>query len=108
MKRLSRIVVVALLVVALFPGTVAAQQRLVIVGTVQWVTTNRVQMMSDAGISVSIDVSRMSQTSYTSLRNGDRLRVVGVVTPDRVRLIAESLEPAEPGGGIWTTFPQTS
>jgi hypothetical protein len=106
MKCLSRIVVAAMLVVAVPAGTAVAQQRLVIVGAVQWVTTNRVQMMTDAGVSVSIDVSRVGQTEYTSLRSGDRLRVIGVVSEDRNRLIAESLEPVGPGGGIWSSFPQ--
>jgi len=106
MKPLSRIVVAAMLAAGLAPELACAQQRLVIVGTVQWVTTNRVQVMSDAGVSVSIDVSRMDQTAYTALRGGDRVRVVGVVSPDRNRLIADTLEPAEQGGGYWMNFPQ--
>jgi hypothetical protein len=108
MKRLSRIIVVAMLAAGLAPSSAVAQQRLVVMGAVQWVTSNRVQLMTDAGVSVSIDVSRLGQTEYTSLRNGDRLRVVGVVSPDRTRLIAESLEPAEAGGGMWSAFPQAS
>ena len=106
MKYLSRIIVGAMLAVALPWGIAHAQQRLVIVGWVQWVTTNRVQVMSDPGVSVSIDVSQLPQTSYTSLRSGERVRVIGVVAPDRTRLIADSIEPAEAGGGIWSTFPQ--
>jgi hypothetical protein len=108
MTALSRIIATAALAVALACTTAEAQQRLVIVGAVQWVTSNRVQMMTDAGVSVSIDVSRLGQSEYTSLRSGDRLRVIGVVSPDRTRLIAESIEGAEPGGGVWTWFPQAS
>ena len=106
MKRLSRVAVAVLLAAGLLPEAGAAQQRLVVVGMVQWVSTNRVQVMSDAGVSVSIDVSRMDQNAYSSLRGGDRLRIIGVVSSDRSRLIAESLEPAEAGGGSWAAFPQ--
>jgi hypothetical protein len=97
-----------MLAVVLASGTATAQQRLVVTGAVQWTSTNRVQMMTDAGVSVSVDVSQLGQSVYTSLRSGDRLRVVGVVSPDRTRLIAESIEPAEPGGGFWNLFPQAS
>jgi hypothetical protein len=31
----------------------------------------------------------MDQSAYTSLRGGDRLRIIGVVSPDRTRLIAK-------------------
>lgn len=106
MQRLSQIAVALMLVAGLLPELVSAQQRLVVVGMVQWVSTSRIQVMSDAGVSVSIDVSRMDQSAYTSLRGGDRLRIIGVVSPDRTRLIAESLEPAEAGGGSWSAFPQ--
>ena len=106
MKRLFRIVVAAALACGLVPDLTQAQQRLVIEGTVQWVTSARIQIMSDAGISVSIDVSRMDQSSYTSLRGGERVKVTGVVSPDRTRLIADSLEPAEAAGGYWSSFPQ--
>jgi hypothetical protein len=107
MRALSRVIVAVLLALSLGPEPALAQQRLVIVGVVQWVTTNRVQLMSDAGVSVSIDVSRLDQGSYTGLRGGDRVRVIGVVSADRARLVAESLEPAEAGGGFWNVFPQT-
>ena len=108
MTRASGIVVAVVMVVALAGGFAAAQQRLVLVGAVQWTSTNRVQMMTDQGVSVSIDVSRIDQSVYTSLRTGDRLRVVGYVSSDRTRLIAESMEPAEAGGGVWSVFPQAS
>jgi hypothetical protein len=106
MTRPSRIMAAVLLAVGLASGTAGAQQRLVVVGVVQWTSTSRVQMMTDAGVSVSIDVSGLDQSVYTALRAGDRLRVVGVVAPDRTRLIAETIEPTGPGGGFWGLFPQ--
>jgi hypothetical protein len=62
--------------------------------------------MADANVSVSIDVSRLPTSAYPALRGGDRVRVIGYVSPDRSRLIAESIEPADPGGGYWNLFPQ--
>jgi hypothetical protein len=106
MTRPSPIAVLLILIVGLSSGVALAQQRLVLVGAVQWTSTNRVQMMTDAGVSVSIDVSRVDQTAYTSLRSGDRVRVIGYVSPDRTRLVAESLEPAGPGSDYWGQFPQ--
>jgi len=105
-QRLVWIIAGVALAVGLQLGTVAAQQRVVVSGTVQWATSNRIQVMADANVSVSVDVSRLVQGSYPLLRGGERVRVVGVVAPDRSRLVAESVEPGEPGGGYWGLFPQ--
>jgi hypothetical protein len=105
MTRLSGIVVAALLTVGSFHGTAAAQQRYALFGMVQWASGNRVQMMADGGMSVSIDVSRLDQSAYTSLRGGERIRVVGYTSPDRTRVIAESLEVGDASSGFWQ-FPQ--
>jgi hypothetical protein len=107
MTRPACIIVVALLTVGLFQATAAAQQRYALFGMVQWASGNRVQMMADNGMSVSIDVSRLDQSAYTSLRGGERIRVVGYTSPDRTRVIAESLEIGDASSGFWT-FPQTS
>jgi hypothetical protein len=107
MKRLPRVLVAALLTVGLFHGAAAAQQRFTVFGMVQWTGANRVQMMTDGGASVNIDVSRVDQAAYAGLRGGDRIRVVGYMSPDRTRVIAESLEVGDASSGYWT-FPQTS
>ena len=96
----------SLLAVALDYGVAGAQQRVVVTGTVQWATSTRIQVMTDAQVSVSIDVSRLPQGSYPLLRTGDRVNVVGVVSPDRSRLVAESVELGTPGGGVWNLFPE--
>jgi hypothetical protein len=105
-QRLVWIIAGATLAVGLQLGTVAAQQRIVVSGTVQWATSNRIQMMTDASISVSVDVLSLPQGSYPSLRGGERVRVVGVVAPERNRLLAESVELGEAGGAYWNLFPQ--
>ena len=62
--------------------------------------------MSGANVSVSIDVSRLQSNEYGPLRGGERVRVIGFVSQDRRRLIAESVETAETGGGYWNLFSQ--
>jgi hypothetical protein len=103
MTRVSCIIAAVMLCSGLAWGIAAAQQRVMVIGTVQWTSTNRVQMMTDGGVSVSIDVSQLNQTDYTSVRSGNRLRVTGYVAPDRTRLIADSMEP-----DVWSGFPQAS
>jgi len=100
MRRLSRITAVVVLTIGLVSGTAEAQRYLV-TGGVQWTSANQLQVWSDAGGSVRIDVSRLDQTQYTSLRPGDRVRVVGYLAQNPARLVAESLEL-----DTWS-FPQT-
>ena len=100
MARVSRITVAVVLTLGLVSGTADAQQRLLVVGGVQWTTGNTLQVWSDAGGSVRIDVSRIDQSSYTSLRTGDRVRIVGYLAQGPARIVAESLEI-----DTWT-FPQ--
>jgi len=106
LRRLLAFIAGLALACALDHGTATAQQRLLVIGTVQWVTASRMQVMTDASVSVSVDLSRLDQGSYPSLRPGDRVNVVGVVSPERNRLIAESIEAGAPGGGYWNLFPE--
>ena len=107
MTRRFTFIIVTMLAVSLVPSIADAQQRLVIVGMVQWTTSNRIQLITDGGQSLSIDVSQLDQGSYSTLRGGERVRVVGYVAAERNRLIAESLEIGDSSPGYWT-FPQTS
>jgi hypothetical protein len=75
----------ALLLVAAPAG---AQQAFNFTGTVQWASSTGVQVMADNGASVPLDLDRVDQTSYTSLRGGDRVRVYGYLAPDRKRVVA--------------------
>ena len=107
MTRRFTFIIVMMLAVGLVPSIADAQQRLVIVGMVQWTTSNRIQLITDGGQSLSVDVSQLDQGSYSTLRGGERVRVVGYVAAERNRLIAESLEIGDSSPGYWT-FPQTS
>ena len=91
MSRASRLLAAVMLVSALAASAADAQPRVLVIGTVQWTTSNRLQVFADTGVAVNVDVSRLDQSSYTSLRAGDRVRIIGVFSPDR-RVMAESIE----------------
>ena len=42
------------------------------------------------GGAFDVDISKVDQSSYKFLKSGDRVTVVGVVTPDGNKLIASS------------------
>src|SRR5262245_22750729 len=79
----------AALVLGLLPSSVAGQERVVITGSVQWIDGSRMEVMADSGYSISVNLTQVDQSSYNTLSPGDRVRVVGVVSPDRSQLIAE-------------------
>ena len=68
-----------------------AQERIVVRGVVQWVAGTRLVMVADNGVSLRVDLMRADQTSYAGLHAGDRIVVVGTVSPERDRLLAESI-----------------
>ena len=89
--------------------SVSAQERIVVQGVVQWVAGTQMVMYADTGVSVRVDLLRVDQRSYSGLRGGDRIVVVGTVAPERNRLIAESITSGD--GTIpmdsWRMFPQS-
>ena len=87
--RYARFLMVAALVLGLLPGPLSGQERLVITGSVQWIDGEKMQVMADNGYSIRVDLERVDQSSYNTLSPGDRVRVVGFVTPDRSELVAE-------------------
>lgn len=97
---------VLLLVIGL--SSAGAQERIVVRGAVQWVAGTQMVMLADTGVSLRVDLMRADQTSYTGLRAGDRIVVVGTVAPERNRLLAESITSGE--GTVpmdaWRMFPQ--
>jgi len=68
-----------------------AQEQIRISGTVQWSGAGRMQVMSDAGGSVAVDLREAGQESYRGLRVGERVIVDGVVTTDRRRVVAHDI-----------------
>ena len=83
--------------VVLFLGLASlatAQEVRTFTGRVIWVEANTMAFAPDIGGSFDVDISKLDQTSYEFLKSGDRVTVVGVVTPDGQKLIASSITPA--------------
>jgi len=107
-RVMRSVVVTGLLLLVVVICSAGAQERIVVQGVVQWVAGTRMVMWADAGVSLRVDLMRADQRSYTSLRAGDRIVVVGTVAPERDRLLAESITS---GAGTipqdsWRAFPQ--
>jgi hypothetical protein len=79
----------------LIAGPAEAQQAFSFTGTVQWASATSMQVMADNGATVSLDLSRADQTSYTSLRGGDRVRVYGYLSADRRQVVAVDIRREE-------------
>ena len=85
-------VLVVCAVACLFGLTASdAQERMRISGTVQWSGAGRMQLMSDAGGTVTVDLREADQESYRGLRVGQRVIVDGVVATDRRRVMAHDI-----------------
>jgi hypothetical protein len=93
MKRFA-IASLALLVwaLAVTPPT-AQEQYLQVEGWVQWISAQRLQLVLDSGLSISVDLTHVPQDQYEALAPGsrDRVLVVGVISPNNRRLIASSV-----------------
>ena len=91
----SRVVllIAALVMVVAAPEPASAQRQQQIHGWVQGITGGRMQMTTHDGLSLAVDLRWIDQRSFQGLRSGDGITVVGVLAPDRSRLIAQ---------GIWT------
>jgi len=61
------------------------------VGTVQWISGERLALALDDDTSIPVDLTNVDQGSYQDLRPGDRIVVTGKPSPDRDRLIATSI-----------------
>ena len=97
-----------LLLLALGVCPAWAQERIVVLGVVQWVAGTGLVMVADNGVSLRVDLMRADQRSYLGLRAGDRIMVVGTVAPERDRLLAESITSGADTipNDAWRQFPQ--
>jgi hypothetical protein len=73
-------------------GPVAAQQPFTFSGFVQWVQGATLQVMGDNGYSIRVDLQNVAQSDYNTLRGGDRVRVLGYISPDRSRVIGQRVD----------------
>ena len=95
---LGGVLLLALAVVA------AEAQELRIIGSVQWIGGTRMQVMTDTGASVAVDLMQANQSLYQGLRAGDLVVVHGSLSTDRRRLMARELW-RDSGRGSWTQSP---
>jgi hypothetical protein len=62
------------------------------------------QVMTDGGSSIAVDLMEADQSTYRGLRSGDRVLIDGVVSSDRRRVIALEIW-RDSGRGTWTQSP---
>lgn len=62
-------------------------------GRVLWVSGNAMGFAPDSGSSFEVDLTRVDQSSYDFLTNGQAITVVGYVSSDGSKLIAVSITP---------------
>ena len=62
-------------------------------GRVLWVSGNAMGFAPDSGSSFEVDLTRVDQSSYEFLTNGQAVTVVGYVSSDGNKLIAVSITP---------------
>src|SRR5262245_11606651 len=81
-----------------------AQSPVRILGAVQWVSANRMAIMTEAGDSVVVDLMQADQSSYRALRTGDWVFVAGTLSRDGRQVIARDIW-RDNGRGAWTQSP---
>jgi hypothetical protein len=81
-----------------------AQAPVRILGAVQWVAGARMQLMTDTGASIAVDLTEADQSSYQGLRGGEAVVVDGVLSSDRRRVVAREIW-RDSGRGYWTQSP---
>jgi hypothetical protein len=102
--RSASSVAVAALLVLLTALPAPAQSLVRIVGAVQWVSANRMAMITEAGDSIVVDLTEADQSTYRALRNGDWVLVDGTLSRDRRHVTARDIW-RDNGRGAWTQSP---
>jgi hypothetical protein len=73
-------VLVAVLLLALAEVAPEAQELVRILGSVQWVAGARMQVMTDSGASIAVDLTQADQSTYQALRGGEAVVVDGFLS----------------------------
>jgi hypothetical protein len=92
MKRVARVLTTVSLLMIIM-GTAMAQELRSFHGRVVSINGLTMLFVPDDGSGFDVDLTRIDQTVYEFLNSGDRITVVGVVTPDGNKLIAVSITP---------------
>ena len=92
MMRTARVVVAVSLSLALVSAA-PAQELLSFHGRVLFIAGTTMGFAPDSGSSFEVDLTRVDQSSYEFLNNGDSITVVGYVSRDGNKVIAVSITP---------------
>ena len=93
MRRAARGALTALLLLGLVCAAIAQEVR-TFHGRVNWIAGSTMVFTPDSGGgSFEVDISKLDQTSYSFLKSGDAVTVVGTVTPDGNKVIATDIKP---------------
>jgi hypothetical protein len=94
------LLIVVFIALACVVVPVAQGQYMQVEGWVQWLSAERMQLVLDNGLSISVDLTKVPQRQYQALGPGqrDRVTVVGVISADNRRFIASSVT-RTPGWG---------
>lgn len=103
-RAASAALLVAWLVLGFSAVASEAQQLVRVLGSVQWISGTRMQIMMDTGASIAVDLTEADQSSYQALRGGEAVVVDGFVSPDRRRFVAVEIW-RDSGRGYWTQSP---
>jgi hypothetical protein len=103
-QHVLRVLLTAASLLALAVVAAEAQGMVRFVGSVQWIAGTRMQVMTDTGASVAVDLTDADQGSYQALRTGDSVVVDGYLSSDRRRIVAQELW-RDSGRGFWTQSP---
>ena len=98
-KRLVAAVAVSLVLAGALAPAAAQGRYLRLDGWVQWIASDRMQLILDNGQSVAIELKQVPQDQYRGLAQRDRVSVIGVPSPDARRLIGTSVTRVDIWGG---------
>ena len=95
-RRAWLLSLVLFLCLAISPAPGNGQERFQVHGYIQWISGNTMQLQTDSGVSISLDLSQADQGSYQTLTNGNGVTVTGVVvrpesSGQATTLVAESI-----------------
>ena len=74
------------------PLAAEAQRSLRYEGTVQWIAGSTLVVMTDEGLSVRVDLTRVAQSEYSGLVPRDRIVVTGMLSQDGNHLVGLSIQ----------------
>ncbi len=90
-KHFGAAVVLSLALAGALAPALAQGRYLRLDGWVQWIASDRMQLILDNGQSVAIELNQVPQDQYRALAQRDRVAVIGVPSSDNRRLLATSV-----------------